>query len=25
LTFEAGNAGFKSMLEELRERQKAIS
>lgn len=25
LTFEAGNEGFKSMLEELRERQKAIS
>ena len=25
LTFEAGNAGFKSMLQELRERQKAIS
>ena len=25
LTFEAGNAGFKSMLDELRERQKAIS
>ena len=25
LTFEAGNAGFKSMLEELRERKKAIS
>jgi DnaJ-class molecular chaperone len=25
LTFEAGNVGFKSMLEELRERQKAIS
>lgn len=25
LTFEAGNAGFKSLLEELRERQKAIS
>ena len=25
LTFEAGKAGFKSMLEELRDRQKAIS
>jgi DnaJ-class molecular chaperone len=25
LTFEVGNAGFKAMLEELRERQKAIS
>ncbi len=25
LTFEAGNAGFKAMLEELRERQKAES
>lgn len=25
LTFEAGNAGFKAMLDELRERQKAIS
>jgi len=25
LTFEAGNEGFKSMLEELRERQKAIA
>lgn len=25
LTFEAGNAGFKAMLEELRERKKAIS
>ena len=25
LTFEAGNAGFKSLLDELRERQKAIS
>jgi DnaJ-class molecular chaperone len=25
LTFEAGNAGFKSMLAELRERKKAIS
>ncbi len=25
LTFEAGNDGFKSLLEELRERQKAIS
>ena len=25
LTFEAGNVGFKSMLEELRERKKAIS
>jgi DnaJ-class molecular chaperone len=25
LTFEAGNAGFKAMLDELRERKKAIS